>query len=258
MSQAVSCHAQGITKCYSQPNGEFIDVLGEISLEIPQGKVVGIIGPSGSGKSTLLRILAGIEEPSTGVVRYPKSDSFPAIPIVFQSSALLPWKTALENIAFGLELLNLPDSNRIARSYLHKMGLSDFADFLPTELSGGMQARISIGRALACATELVFFDEAFTGLDEVTRRNLNNLFCHQIEVRELSALVVSHNIEEAIYLSDYLIVLTERPARVAECFKIDLPRPRSSEIRYMNSFIDLVKSIRIHVNKLWRPNGDER
>jgi len=246
--------AMSLRKWYAKPNGERIDVLDNISLKIRPGTVVSVVGPSGSGKSTLLRVLAGIEEPDAGSVTYSygSGDKTPPIPMVLQTPALLPWRTVRDNIALSLELLGRTDRKVAAENYTTLMGLGGFADFFPKDLSGGMKARVSIGRALVAASELVLFDEAFTELDEVTRQTLNDIFCKHVEERGLAAVIVSHDIAEAVYLADEIVVLTKRPARIAKTFSIELRRPRRPEIRSSSEFAEIVLPIRSFAAETWQ------
>jgi NitT/TauT family transport system ATP-binding protein len=246
--------ARDLKKWYSRPNGKRIEVLDGITLDIPRKTVLGILGPSGCGKSTLLRVLAGIEKPNDGSIVYAcaSDDQIPPIPIVLQTPALLPWRTVHANIRLSLELLGRSDRVPIAERYAKLMGLEDFAGFLPKDLSGGMKARVSIGRALAAASDLVILDEAFTELDEVTRQVLNDVFCQHVEERSLAAVVVSHDVGEAVYLSDEVLVLTRRPATIARRFSVLLPRPRRPDIRKTPEFLNTVNPIRQFVEDTWK------
>jgi NitT/TauT family transport system ATP-binding protein len=239
---------------YEKPSGKRVDVLGGISLEIEPKKVLSIVGPSGCGKSTLLRILAGVESCQSGSVSYGgmEKQRVPPIPMVLQSAALLPWRTVRQNIALGLELLGSSQPEAVAEEYATIVGLAGFTDSLPKNLSGGMQARVSIARALVIASDLVLFDEAFTELDEVTRQTLTDIFCQHVEERGLAAIIVSHDIAEAAYLADEVVVLTKRPATVARVFKTDFPRPRRSQSRLHPDFTKTVQAIREFAVRTWR------
>lgn len=246
--------ATGLHKSYSNPIQNRINVLNGISITIYPQRVIAIVGPSGSGKSTLLRLLAGIEQPDTGIVdyKYASRNQLSAIPMVLQSSALLPWRTVRENIALSLELLGKSANASDLDRYVHLMGLNGFAESLPRDLSGGMRARVSIGRALVAASDLVMFDEAFTDLDEVTRQTLNDIFCQHVEHNGLAAVVVSHDIAEAVYLADEVIVLTKRPSEIAATFQIELPRPRNPQLRTTLKFTNVVNPLREFVVSIWK------
>lgn len=246
--------AKNLHKSYSNPAQNQITVLNGISITIRPQRVIAIVGPSGSGKSTLLRLLAGIEQPDAGIIdyRYSSPKQLPPIPMVLQSPALLPWRTVRENIALSLELLRKNTSTSEVDHYIEIMGLYGFSESLPKDLSGGMRARVSIGRALIVASDLVMFDEAFTELDEVTRQTLNDIFCQHVEQKGLAAVVVSHDIAEAVYLADEVIVLTKRPSSVAATFQIELPRPRIPKLRTTSIFADTVNPLRDFVVGIWK------
>lgn len=245
---------QNISHSYIKPNGQFINVLYNISFVLKDQEIVSIIGPSGCGKSTFLRIMAGIEEPTSGQIHYLYGDknSLPPVPIVMQTSALLPWETVYGNISLCQRLLEHKEQPNKILSYIKQMGLSEFSDFLPKDLSGGMKARVSIARALVAAQKLIFFDEAFTELDEITRQGLNDIFNNQVRKKELAAVVVSHDINEAVYLANRVIVLTQRPATIAKIFHIPLEYPRTPELRHSSIFIDIVKNIREFSMAAWK------
>lgn len=247
----------GLKKQYAGSNDDRIDVLDGISLNIKSGQVICVIGPSGCGKSTLLRLIAGIEKPDCGDIffHFGNGNKLPPISMVLQTPALLPWRNVRDNIMLGLELLGKTDNFVAAENYVQLMGLNGFSTFLPKDISGGMKARVSIGRALIAASKLVLFDEAFTELDEVTRQSINDIFCQHIEQKNLAAVVVSHDIAEAVYLADEVIVLTNRPATISKTFTIHLPRPRRSSIRLSTEFINVVKPIREFITKSWN-QGD--
>lgn len=257
MKNDISCNnvfvATDISHSYIKPNGQFINILNNISFALKEREIVSIIGPSGCGKSTFLRILAGIEEPTCGQINYSYSNknSLPPVPIVMQTAALLPWETVYGNIALCQRLLGQRNQPNKIISYINQMGLSEFSDFLPKDLSGGMKARVSIARALIGAQKLIFFDEAFTELDEITRQYLNDIFNKQVEQDKLAAVVISHDINEAVYLASRVIVLTQRPATIAKIFHIPLEYPRTPELRHSSKFIDIVKDIREFSKKIW-------
>ncbi len=202
-----------------------VPVLQGISFELERGEIVAIVGPSGCGKSTLLKVLAGVQFPTTGIVQhggYTATAELPRISVVPQGSSLLPWLTAKQNIQICLDIAG--DAESTALEYIERVGLTGFEAFLPRNLSGGMQGRVSVARGLAVARDLILLDEAFGDLDEVTRQLLNDVVRDQIEVRSLGAVIVSHDIQEAVYLSDRILVLSHRPSRVLREFIIDLPR----------------------------------
>lgn len=245
---------QNISHAYVKPNGESINVLCDISFAIKEQEIVSIIGPSGCGKSTFLRIMAGIEEPTSGQIHYlyGNQESLPPVPMVMQTSALLPWKTVYGNIELCQRILQHKHQSHNIISYIMQMGLSEFSDFLPKDLSGGMKARVSIARALIAAQKLIFFDEAFTELDEITRQSLNDIFIAQVERDKLAAIVVSHDINEAVYLANRVIVLSQRPATISKIFHVPLKYPRTPELRNSTQFTDIVGVIRDYSKKIWK------
>ncbi|ACL26254.1 ABC transporter ATP-binding protein [Chloroflexus aggregans] len=230
---------QGVTKHY-QTRGGAVQVLAGINCTVAAGEVVALVGPSGCGKSTLLRIVTGLESPDGGVVKLFGLSPVQArrehrFGIAFQTAALLEWRDAAANVALPLELAGWSPEARKARvaELLARMGLSDAAHRLPRQLSGGMQQRVALARALALAPPILLLDEPFSALDELTREQL------QGELLDLLAtisprpavLLVTHNLTEAVLLSDRVIVLSRRPAQVLAEVSIALPRPRRADLR---------------------------
>lgn len=220
---------------YKASHGGTVLALSNMDFDIEVGEFVSIIGPSGCGKSSLLGLIGGLQKPTGGDVKFrdgvmsgprPKEIAF-----VFQDVSLLPWRTVQGNVEFGLELQNMPRPNRqeIARLELERVGLSEFANALPRELSGGMQQRVGIARALAMRTELVLMDEPFGALDEQTRMALGEEVARILTEVGKTCVLVTHSISEAILLSDRIIVVSGRPGRVLEQLKVPGTRPRSAE-----------------------------
>jgi NitT/TauT family transport system ATP-binding protein len=207
-------------------------VLQDVSLEVSEGGFTTIIGPSGCGKTTLLRIVAGLLPPSDGgevyVAGRPSLAPSREKAMVFQQFNLLPWRSARENVAYGLELQGMRKKLRVeqAQKYLDLVGLSDYATHYPKELSGGMQQRVGLARALAVEPKVLLMDEPFGALDALTREYL------QTELQKICAsagatvLFITHSIDEAIYLSDKVLVMGTKPGRIVSEFNVDLPRPR--------------------------------
>ncbi len=218
---AVLLEARGITKLYDA-NGDHVVVLDNVSLELCDGEVVALLGPSGSGKSTLLRIIAGLVAPSRGEVRVHGEvlrGVNPLVGMVFQSFALFPWLTVLENVELGLLRKDLPKNERRARALtaLEMVGLGGFEHAYPRELSGGMKQRVGFARALVAEPELLLLDEPFSSLDVLTaenlRRDLLDLWLTgRIPTRAI--VLVTHNIDEAVYLADRLIIFSANPGRI--------------------------------------------
>lgn len=206
-------------------------VLSDVSFEVPVGGFTTVIGPSGCGKTTLLRIVGGLENPTAGRIIIGGEQSVgPARnkTMVFQHFNLYPWRTAIDNIAYGLELQGVSKEERRsrAREYLSLVGLDGFENHYPGELSGGMQQRVGIARALAVEPELLLMDEPFGALDALTREHLQTELQKICAQASVAILFVTHSIDEAIYLSDDVLVMGTKPGRIIREFAIDLPRPR--------------------------------
>ncbi|GAA2741539.1 ABC transporter ATP-binding protein [Terrabacter aerolatus] len=218
----------------------------ELSLRIGQGERLAILGRTGAGKSTLLNLLIGNLRPTRGTVRVDGLDPYAqhaelqgVIGMAFQTPRLLPWRTALDNVAVGMEILGVPQSERLerARTWLGKMHLADSAGLFPSQLSGGMRQRVSLARAFSIEPALVLLDESFSALDEVTARQLREEFVELAEAERKTALIVTHNIEEAFAIS-HRVLLLGRPARIlAEYAVSDCPAVGTTD------FGDLRRSI---------------
>jgi NitT/TauT family transport system ATP-binding protein len=193
-----------------------------LTLSIARGEKVAVVGPTGCGKSTLLRILLGIEHCTSGSVEWTSS---PTINIVFQRPTLLPWRTVFENVALPLELEGKSDSlKQIVVEALREIGLEEFRDFFPRQLSGGMQARTALARALiVCAPDLLLLDECFSSVDEITRESLYELLVRLLDKAKTAMILVTHSIYEAALLCDTVVILSSRPAKVIGIVSVDLP-----------------------------------
>jgi NitT/TauT family transport system ATP-binding protein len=228
--ESVSCSFRSIG---SRRSIQFVRVLSDVSFDLYDGEIVSVVGLSGCGKTTLLRIVGGLQAPDGGVIRVDGHQvSGPGLDraIVFQQPSLLPWRTALKNVEFGMELKRADKGTRLAKSRdtLRLVGLGDYEKYYPRQLSGGMQQRIGLARALAVEPEILLMDEPFSALDAQTKEEL------QVELLDLHAktgktiLFVTHDLDEAVYLSDRILVLLPRPGRVHTVIDVDLPRPRTS------------------------------
>jgi NitT/TauT family transport system ATP-binding protein len=222
--------------------GESVHVLENFQHRIENGRLVSIIGPSGCGKTTLLRIIAGLEKASAGKVLLDGRELIQGseeIGMVFQEYALFPWRTTLQNIEMGLEIkgVDKEKSRSRAMEYVNMFNLSGFEHRYPRELSGGMKQRVAIARTLIMNPRVVLMDEPFGSLDSQTRNGLQEFLLGIWEKRRDTILFVTHNVDEAVFLSDQIIVLSKRPARIVKTFEIGLARPRdrtsweSNEIR---------------------------
>jgi len=240
--------ACGIEKSYRQPDGHQIPVIAATDLAIEPGTIIALLGPSGSGKSTLLRILTGLSQPTAGKILWhhaPLAESSPNVAIVFQSFALFPWLTCLENVETPLLARGLEHFERHRRALraLHIVGLKGFENAYPKELSGGMKQRVGFARALAVEPEILFMDEPFSALDVLTAESLRG------ELMELwlgkkiptrSIFIVTHNIEEAVLLADRVVVIGRSPARIRADFHIPLPRPRERTSAGFLVYVDYI------------------
>ena len=212
--------------------GRHVTAVGDVSLEIHTGEFVSIVGASGCGKTTLLNMVAGFIPPSEGEIllggRQVKGPG-PDRGVVFQSFALFPWKTVLDNVAFGLKMrgVSREERERIAQEYVALVGLAGAESRYPTELSGGMQQRVGVARALANSPELLLMDEPFASVDAQTRMTLQEELTRIWEAKHPTILFVTHDVDEAVFLSDRVIVLTRSPGTVRAEVSILLPRPRS-------------------------------
>jgi NitT/TauT family transport system ATP-binding protein len=237
-----------------------ISVLEKVSFNVGNDEFVVIVGPSGCGKSTLLRIIAGLEKANSGRILFkgqPIDSPTPKIAMVFQLFGLLPWKTASQNVEVPLEVLGVSSERRvhIAEEYLRMVGLEGFENTYPHDLSGGMKQRVGIARALALKPDVLLMDEPFSSLDELTAKTLRELV---LEIWRDPAMptntfiMVSHNVEEAVFMADRVIVMSPRPGRVVGDVRIDLPRPRSEYLRdkqYFDYVDEVVNMLEVQKGK---------
>jgi NitT/TauT family transport system ATP-binding protein len=231
---------RSVAKTYETDSGN-VQALSPMSLEIRQGEFISLLGPSGCGKTTLMMILAGLASPSQGEVRIGGNrieGPYTDLGIVFQNAELLEWRTALQNVLLQIEIRKLDTARYlpVARKLLEQVGLKDFEGRFPDELSGGMKQRVALCRALVHDPDILLLDEPFGALDAMTRDQMNaDLQRLWLEKRK-TAILVTHSIDEAVFLSDRVLVMSARPARVVEDITIDLPRPRSLDIRHTAEF----------------------
>jgi NitT/TauT family transport system ATP-binding protein len=211
-----------------------VEAIRDLTLDIPAGEFVALLGPSGCGKSTLLRIIAGLDQPTTGQVEFDRNnDTAPRAAFVFQDANLLPWRTVLANVALPLELQGVDSADRIARakSAIDQVGLADAIGRYPAQLSGGMRMRASLARALVNDPELLLLDEPFAALDEITRQHLDDQLRALWWRRRMTTIFVTHSIIEAAFLADRAIVFTRRPARIVLDHRLDLLPERTAALR---------------------------
>ncbi|GIW27567.1 MAG: sulfonate ABC transporter ATP-binding lipoprotein [Meiothermus sp.] len=230
--------------------------LKDANLEIAQGEFISLIGPSGCGKTTLLRLLADLIQPSSGTIRIggkspEEARKARAYGYVFQAPTLMEWRNVLSNVMLPLEVMNFPVQERRARAerMLALVGLEKFARHYPWQLSGGMQQRVSIARALAFDPQLLFMDEPFGALDEITRENLNLELLRLWRETGKTIIFVTHSIPEAVFLSTRIVVMTPRPGKIETVIPVDLPQPRTFETRETTRFFELATEVREALRK---------
>ena len=222
----------GLSKTFlGKSPGEGVHVLDHLQLRIENGQFISIVGPSGCGKTTLLRIIAGLEMASEGEVLLNGKglgEGSEEIGMVFQEYALFPWRTTLQNIEMGLEIRRVEKKKRrsAAMEYIKTFDLDGFENRYPKELSGGMKQRVAIARTLIMNPRVVLMDEPFGSLDSQTRNSLQEFLLRIWERRKDTILFVTHNVDEAVFLSDLILILSKRPARIIKIFEVKLPKPR--------------------------------
>lgn len=241
--------AQNISISYPTAGGKNLLALDNVSAHVRRGEFITIIGPSGCGKSTFLHCIGGLLTPTSGTVQMgdrkltapdPRLAAF-----VFQEYSLLPWKSVINNTAIGLQLAKVPKADRLARAAeaLEMVGLSEFMDTYPFQLSGGMQQRVAVARALAMDPRILLMDEPFGALDEQTRRDLGVDMARTLTDAETSVVMVTHSLDEAIFWADRILVLSARPGKIIEEFHIETPRPRSLEFMETGEFATLRREL---------------
>lgn len=226
--------------------------LESINLDIQEGEFVSIVGTSGCGKSTLLNIIAGLTDFTEGSVLLNNKEingPGPDRAVVFQSDATFPWLSVRDNIEYGLKIKNVPKEKRkeVSDDLLHLLELNNFANAYPKELSGGMRKRIDIGRSYAVAPEILLMDEPFGALDVVTRENMQDELLNIWSTKKTTVIFVTHDIEEAMLLSDRIVLLSPRPGRIKDIINVPFTRPRNSKLRNSKEFYDF----RIKLREIW-------
>ncbi len=241
--------ASGLHKSFGTGDGR-IHVVDDVSLEVAHGEFISLLGPSGCGKSTLLRLIAGLVEPDSGVITIDRRTPQQAqanreIGYVLQEPALLPWRTVSANIRLPLEVDRNTGDGTIANvdDLLEMVGLEGFADYYPHQLSGGMQQRTALARAIAVGASLFLMDEPFGALDEITRASMRYELLRIWEADRKTVVFVTHSIAEAVALADRVAVMSARPGRIVSVVDIDLPRPRSSEMEREPDFLAFTSRI---------------
>ena len=257
---AIALEVEGLKKSYSR-DGRSLDILELAGFSVREGEFVSVIGPSGCGKSTFLHILGGFIKPDRGAIRVYGSEVHEPGPdrgMMFQEFALFPWRTVAGNVAWALEVQGVPREaiDATVERQLAMIGLADFRNHYPAELSGGMKQRVALARVLAFDPKVLLMDEPFGALDAQTREAMQEELTRLWERTGKTIVFVTHDIEEAIYLADRVVVLSARPARIKEEVTIALPRPRDITVKksieyheYRNHVWDLIRSESAHLGR---------
>ncbi len=241
-----------VSLAFDTPRGK-LTVVEDVSYDINDGDFIAVIGPSGCGKTTMMSMLAGFQKPTEGKVLFnghPVSGPGPERGVIFQEYGVFPWLTAKQNIAFGLQLkanhVPLSERNQICEHYLALMGLTDFANSYPKHLSGGMRQRLAIARAYAVKPQFLLMDEPFGALDAQTRANMQNLLLKVLATEGKTVMLITHAVEEAIYLASRIVVVTARPARIKAIIEVPFAYPRDETLQARAEFVTL----RGHIKEL--------
>jgi NitT/TauT family transport system ATP-binding protein len=240
----------GVSLEFSTPKGR-LRVVDDISYDINDGDFIAVIGPSGCGKTTMMSMLAGFQRPTSGQVLFdghPVTGPGPERGVIFQEYGVFPWLTVKDNIAFGLKLkanhVPVAERDQICEHYLALMGLSDFANSYPKHLSGGMRQRLAIARAYAVKPQFLLMDEPFGALDAQTRANMQNLLLKVLATEGKTVMLITHSVEEAIYLASRIVVVTARPARIKQIIDVPFAYPRDESLQERPEFGELRSHIR--------------
>jgi NitT/TauT family transport system ATP-binding protein len=247
---ALAVSLRGVTKAYD--NG--LMALGPLDLAVRKGEFISLLGPSGCGKSTALRLIAELSAPSSGIVRLARREGTPqpghvhpghGIGFVFQEPTLMPWTSVRENVRLPLKLSGVPKAESRARAdeALASVGLADFADAFPRELSGGMKMRVSLARALVTDPDVLLMDEPFAALDEITRFRLNDDLLALWRRLGKTVIFVTHSVFESVYLSQRVVVMTARPGRIQADFRVETVEPRGEEFRTSVAYSDYCRKV---------------
>jgi NitT/TauT family transport system ATP-binding protein len=232
-----------VSKHYDTVKGTSVLAVDDVSLEIDKGETVAIVGPSGCGKSTLLRLIAGVEKPSAGAIRREAGERRFVVGYVFQDSSLMPWRTVYDNVKLPLEVVKGSNSNNVDM-LIEMIGMKGFERAYPAELSGGMQRRVSIARAFVHDPSIVLMDEPLTGVDELTKEGLQGELRNMVRNLDATAMLVTHDIEEAVYLSDRILVMSPRPGRLVDEVPVSLPPNRDASVRSELEFFAAATRVR--------------
>jgi NitT/TauT family transport system ATP-binding protein len=234
---------ENVTKHYTTVRGADVQALREVSLTIRSEEIVAIVGPSGCGKSTLLRMIAGVEKPTTGTIERQTRDGRFVVGYVFQDSSLMRWRTVYDNIKLPLEVVKNRDHSNVD-TLIEMVGVKGFEKSYPIELSGGMQRRVSIARAFVHNPTIILMDEPFTGVDELTKEALQDELRRLVKRLSATVMLVTHDIEEAVYLSDRVFVMSPRPGALVAEVPVELPAEREPSVRSELAFFTAASTVR--------------
>jgi NitT/TauT family transport system ATP-binding protein len=243
--------ARGVGKSYGEDDGELNQVIGDISFSLRAGEIVSLVGPSGCGKTTLLNLMSGLTQPTRGAVLWhgqALKDVPKGIGYMLQKDMLMPWRTALANVTLGLELTGMSRAHREQKAHamLGKVGLASYYDYYPSALSGGMRARVALARTLVTDPEVMLLDEPFAALDFQTKLVLESDMARLVRSQGRSVLLITHDVEEAVSLSDRVIVLTHRPSRIKAIHEIHLDCDRNDMMAARDT-----AGFTAHVREIW-------
>jgi NitT/TauT family transport system ATP-binding protein len=238
-----------VSKHYTTVKGNEVQAIKDVSLSVRKGETVAIVGPSGCGKSTLLRLIAGVEQPGSGNIRTESAGGQFVVGYVFQDSSLMRWRTVYDNIKLPLEVVKKRDFGNVDR-LIKMVGMTGFERSYPIELSGGMQRRVSIARAFVHEPSIILMDEPFTGVDELTKEALQTELGSLIRTLQVTALLVTHDIEEAVFLSDRIFVMSARPGEIVEEVPVSLPWAREPSVRSHPEFVAAANKVRAKLLEL--------
>lgn len=248
-NDAVGCQLamNGVSVRFAMPDGDVLNALGPVTVDIEPHEFVSLVGPSGCGKSTLVRVIAGLLAPTSGTVRHDGAvvtEPSARIGLMFQQANLMPWRTVLDNVALPLEIAGVPREQRhkTAAELLTFLGLQGFGAMYPGALSGGMAQRVALGRVLSQKPDVLLLDEPFGALDAFTREQLS---FDLLKIRRgQTVLMVTHDIREAVLLSDRVLVMSRRPGRIIADIRVPLPTPRTPEQAYLPEFVETSRQVR--------------
>jgi len=239
---AVLGRFRNVRQVFDSVHGEPLVAIEDISFDLREGSLVSLLGPSGCGKTSLLKIVAGLSHASSGLVEIRNQEVVEPhrdFAFIFQQPNLMPWRTVLGNVLFPMEIAGNKSRKTVerARDLLNQTGLAGFEKYYPAQLSGGMQQRVALCRALVGQPQLLLMDEPFGALDELTRMEMHDLLLDIRAKNAATILFVTHSISEAVYLSDEIVVFSRRPARIADLIAVEIGYPRTAKMRYSSAFV---------------------